>query len=125
MGPSMTMGASMPLRRRPAAKVVVFQCPCGRLALSRSPLGVEIGLFLEPGAPCLGDALSRLLVRMARLFFERPTVAGEESPHCHARHLDPAFVAEPCAHFVQRDVRLLVDKVEQKRLVGSRIERFG
>ena len=37
IAPSITKGATMPLWRKPATKVVVFQCPCGTDATSRSP----------------------------------------------------------------------------------------
>src|SRR3954469_23044895 len=38
MGPSSTKGAMIPLARRPATKVVVFQCPCGAASTKRWPL---------------------------------------------------------------------------------------
>src|SRR6266849_2898478 len=38
MGPSSTHGALISLQRRPATKVVVFQCPQGALPMSRRPL---------------------------------------------------------------------------------------
>ena len=37
MAPSRTIGAVRPVVRRPATKVVVFQCPQGRVALRRLP----------------------------------------------------------------------------------------
>jgi hypothetical protein len=41
IGPSRTKGAVMPVRRRPAVKVVVFQWPCGTAARHRSPRGLR------------------------------------------------------------------------------------
>lgn len=38
IGPSSTQGATMPSCLRPAMKVSVFQCPCGTLSISGSPL---------------------------------------------------------------------------------------
>jgi hypothetical protein len=35
IGPSMTKGATIPAERKPATKVVVFQCPCGTLMRNR------------------------------------------------------------------------------------------
>ena len=40
-GPSSTKGATTPVRRSPATKVGVFQCPCGTPARRRSPLGAR------------------------------------------------------------------------------------
>src|ERR1700693_2618499 len=37
----MTHGAVRAVERRPATKVVVFQCPCGILPTSRSPRGAR------------------------------------------------------------------------------------
>ena len=37
IAPSITKGATMPSCRKPARKVIVFQCPCGTDATSRSP----------------------------------------------------------------------------------------
>ena len=37
IGPSITIGAIMPVLRNPATKVFGFQWPCGTLARSRSP----------------------------------------------------------------------------------------
>jgi hypothetical protein len=41
IGPSMTQGATMRSCRRPARKVSVFQCPCGTLASSGVPRGLQ------------------------------------------------------------------------------------
>jgi hypothetical protein len=41
IGPSSTIGATMPLLRRPATKVVVFQWPCGIAARRRWPRGAR------------------------------------------------------------------------------------
>ncbi len=41
IGPSRTIGAVKPVRRSPATKVVVFQCPCGTDARKRSPFGAR------------------------------------------------------------------------------------
>src|SRR3954463_11496289 len=49
MGPSSTKGAMIPLARRPATKVVVFQCPAGATSTRRSPLGPQPGT--PAGAP--------------------------------------------------------------------------
>ena len=39
IGPSTTKGATILLWRRPATKVVVFQCPCGTWSINRMPRG--------------------------------------------------------------------------------------
>src|SRR4051795_6989787 len=41
MGPSSTKGAMIPLARRPATTVVVFQWPNGAASTRRSPLGLQ------------------------------------------------------------------------------------
>ena len=38
MGPSSTKGATIARRRRPAMKVIVFQCPCGTWSVSYTHL---------------------------------------------------------------------------------------
>jgi hypothetical protein len=37
IAPSITKGATIPSWRKPATKVIVFQCPCGTDATNRSP----------------------------------------------------------------------------------------
>src|ERR1700693_6381090 len=39
IGPSSTKGAIIPRRRRPATKVIVFQCPCGTWSVNRMRRG--------------------------------------------------------------------------------------
>src|SRR5262245_57748323 len=39
IAPSITKGATMPSWRKPATKVIVFQCPCGTDSINRSPRG--------------------------------------------------------------------------------------
>ena len=39
IAPSITKGATIPSWRKPATKVIVFQCPCGTDATNRSPRG--------------------------------------------------------------------------------------
>ena len=98
MAPSRTIGAVVPLRRRPAVKVAVFQCTCGTAARQRSPrrdrppeprhlgrsagvipstgsgqaedqlLGVEVEWAVEPGPPRFKDVGTLLLRRMRDLF---------------------------------------------------------
>jgi hypothetical protein len=41
IGPSSTSGATMPLSRNPAIKVVVRQWPCGTAATKRAPPGLR------------------------------------------------------------------------------------
>ncbi len=90
MGPSSTMGATIPVSRRPATKVVVFQWPFGMpaqaLALRRTstqaghvggraclvnedqPFGIELELVLEPRLAPLQDVGPVLLGGVGGLF---------------------------------------------------------
>ena len=99
---SRSIGAVRPSRRRPAVKVVVFQCPWDRgtatLATLRAatqaghfgrgpglvdehqPAGIEIGLALEPGPAARGDVRA-LLLGGVRGFFLKLMMAIEEPPH--------------------------------------------
>src|SRR5262244_2498300 len=81
--PSITHGAVIPFRRRPATKVRVFQCPCGTQPTSRSPRGQPMDhVFLRDHLP---PKSTRLL----------PSVRRIESQRFHAHRVD----ARPRAFF--------------------------
>src|SRR4051812_12413983 len=90
MGPSSTKGAMIPLARRPATTVVVFQWPNGAASTRRSPLGLQeaghrcgrgglvgedealpthVALPPPPAAPVPGHVGPILLGRSQALFY--------------------------------------------------------
>jgi hypothetical protein len=134
IAPSSTKGAVIPLCRRAATKVIVFQCPCGTRPTSRSPRGqrplsrtilvlAAVSSMntkrVESSMPC-----SRLQRRRARatsarscsaarrLFFERDLVSSEKPPERGAATRDPPL-AHHGKHLIQRQIRLLRDQGEQ------------
>jgi len=132
--PSSTKGAVIPLWRRAATKVMVFQCPCGTRPTSRSPRGqrpLSRTIFVlaavssmntnrvESSMPC-----SRIQRRRARatsgrscsaarrLFFERDLVSSEKPPERGAATGDPS-PAHCDKHLIQCQIRLFRDQSEQ------------
>src|SRR6266436_7231590 len=134
--PSITHGAVIPFRRRPATKVRVFQCPCGTQPTSRSPrrhrpLSRTIFVLaavssMNTSRAELSMACRRFQHRRARttsarscsaarrLFFEADDVALEEAPHGSATACDPVLVHRR-DHLIQRQIRLLLNQREQPR----------
>src|SRR2546427_1893317 len=128
--PSITHGAVIPFRRRPATKVRVFQCPCGTQPTSRSPRGhrplsrrglvdehqsgrIKHGLPSLPASTCPGHVRA-ILLRGAQAFFEADVVALEEAPHGSATACNPVVVHHR-DHLIQRQIRLLLNQREQPR----------
>src|ERR1700758_2938294 len=134
--PSITHGAIIPFRRRPATKVRVFQCPCGTQPTSRSPRGhrpLSRTIFVLAAVSSMNT--SRVELSMAcrrfqhrraratsgrscsaarRLFFEADVVALEEAPHGSATACNPVLVHHR-DHLIQRQIRLLLNQREQPR----------
>src|SRR5262249_42783501 len=133
--PSITHGAVIPFRRRPATKVRVFQCPCLRYAANQSLAapapaaqpdhfrigrglvdehqsgGIKHGLPSLPASTC-PDHVRAILLRGAQAFFEADGVALEEAPHGSATACDPVLVHRR-DHLIQRQIRLLLNQREQ------------
>ncbi len=136
IGPSSTMGATMPELRRAATKIVVFQWPCGMAARSRSPRGDRPrvrAMFVEAQVSPMNTRRSgsrsnwpsnhsQRCVRMSgrsrspacAVFFARDPVPVEEAPdRANARwHAGPG---ELRLDLRQRDVRPLLKEVEDTR----------
>src|SRR5205807_5850728 len=134
--PSITHGAVIPFRRRPATKVRVFQCPCGTQPTSRSPRGhrplsrtifvlaavssmntsrVELSMVCRRFQHRRARATSgRSCSAARRLFFEADVVALEEAPHGSATACNPVLVHHR-DHLIQRQIRLLLNQREQPR----------
>src|ERR1700758_2879597 len=135
----MTHGAVSAVERRAATKVVVFQCPCGTLPISRSPRGarprrrailVEVP-FSSMNTRRSGSNLGWSSLQATRaaatsgrscsaartLFFKADAVAGKKTPNRPEPRLLLAFLEEPALDFQQRQVRLLPYQRKQPFLV--------
>src|ERR1035437_4076498 len=134
IAPSSTKGAVIPLWRRAATKVMVFQCPCGTRPTSRSPRGqrpLSRTIFVlaavssmntnrvESSMPCSRIQRRRAQATSARscsaarrLFFERDLVSSEKPPERGAAAGDPPL-AHRDKHLVERQIRLFRDQGEQ------------
>src|ERR1700694_619825 len=132
--PSSTKGAVIPLWRRAATKVMVFQCPCGTRPTSSSlrgqrPLSRTIFVLaavssmntnrVESSMPCSRIQRRRARATSARscsaacrLFFKRELVSSEKPPERGAATGDPSL-AHRDKHLVERQIRLLHDQGEQ------------
>src|SRR5262245_30012286 len=134
----------MPVRRRAATKVIVFQCPCGTRPTRRSPrrqrpLSRTIFVLAAVSSmntsragsnmPCSrcqrrreSATSARSCSAARRLFFECDLVALEETPHCGAaaRNL---VLAHHSNELVERQVRLDLDQPQQK--LSMRLQRRG
>src|SRR5271165_2360207 len=135
IAPSSTNGAIIPSWRKPATKVIVFQCPCGTDATSRSPRKqrpLSRTIFVLVAVSSINTSRagsniprSRIQRRRARttsarfcsaayrVFFEADVTPSEEPPHRAAAASDPSF-AHRCDDLVQRHVRLLGNQRQQK-----------
>jgi transaldolase len=129
---SMTMGAVSPLNRRAPMNVVVFQCPCGIAARSRSPLGARpriramlvvtqvSSMKTSPSgsrSSCPSNPSSRRSATSGRacslacaVFFKGQPATREAFPQGRARNRHAAFHREPFEQFADRQVRRLVDQ---------------
>ena len=125
----------MPLRRSAATKVMVFQCPCGTRPIRRSPRGqrpqsrtiLVLAAVSSTNTKRAGSNMpcSRIQRRRARatsarscsaayrLFFECNLMTLKETPDRSAAA--PNLVLAHCQnHFVQCQVRLLLNQIQQK-----------
>src|SRR5262245_37742909 len=123
----MTQGAVSALERRPATKVVVFQCPCGTRPIRRSPRGQRpfsrtifvLAAVSSTNTKWAGSNMrrSRIQRRRARatsarscsaarrLFFESNVVTLKEPPYRGAATANFVF-AHRRNYLVQRQVGL-------------------
>src|ERR1035441_1034949 len=135
IGPSSTKGATIPRRRRPAMKVIVFQCPCGTWSINRMPRGqrprsrtmavlVEVSSINTSRAgsnmPCSRIQRRRARATSARscsaarrFFFEADIVSLEQPPDRTAAAGDPSL-AHRRDDLIQRQIRLLGNQRQQK-----------
>src|ERR1700674_1281634 len=135
MAPSSTNGATIPRCRRPATKVIVFQCPCGAYPISRSPRGqrprsrtmlvlVQVSSINTSRAgsnmPCACIQRRRARTTSARccsaackVFFKADVAPIEEPPNRGAAALDSSFLRRR-DDLVQRQVWLLGNQTQQE-----------
>ena|ERR1035438_6314627 len=128
MGPSSTHGALISLHRRPATKVVVFQCPQGALPMSRRPRAqrprcrtilvlVPVSsmktslLASRPGCSafhvCRASATSgRSCSAACSVFFEADPVPFEEPADRGLGRDQPKAIGYPLFKFYQGEVGL-------------------
>src|SRR5215471_15195018 len=133
MAPLMSIGATMPVWRRPAMNVTVSQCPMGASATRRSPQGLQpfrrtmlvvIAVSsintrrVVSSQPCsriqrrrARATSARLRSSARRLFFERDVMASEESRQCAAARRDTPLTQNR-NELIQRQVPLLADHGE-------------
>src|SRR4249919_4087144 len=135
IAPSITKGATIPSWRKPATNVIVFQCPCGTDAISRSPRGqrpLTRTMFVLVAVSSINTSragssmpCSRIQRRRARatsarfcsaacrLFFEADRVPLEEAPHRAAAAGDPSL-AHRRDDLIQRQIRSVGNQHQQK-----------
>src|SRR5215467_6214743 len=133
--PSTLHDALLPLRRSAATKVLVFQCHCGTRPIRRSPRGqrplsrtilvlaaVSSTKTSRAGSnmPCSRIQRRRARATSARscsaacrLFFESNLVTLKEAPDRGAAASN-LVLAHRQNHFVQCQVRLLLNQTQQK-----------
>ncbi len=135
IGPSSTQGATIARLRRPATKVIIFQCPCGTWSINRMPRGqrprsrtmlVEVAVSsINTSRAVSNMPCSRIQRRRARatsarscsaarrLFFDADFVPLKEAPHRAAAASDPSL-AHRHDNFVQRQIRSSGNQRQQK-----------
>ncbi len=140
MGPSSTHGALISLHRRPATKVVVFQCPQGALPMSRRPLAqrprCRTILVLVPvssmktsslasRAGCSAFHVCRASATSGRsrsaacsVFFEADPVPLEEPADRGLGRDQPKAIGYPLFKFHQGQVRLRRHKLQKPVCMG-------
>src|SRR5207244_5920221 len=125
--PSITHGAVIPFRRRPATAAnqsLAAPAPAAQpdhfrigrgLVDEHQSGGIKHGLPSLPASTCPGHVRA-ILLRGAQAFFEADVVALEEAPHGSATACNPVLVHHR-DHLIQRQIRLLLTQREQPRLM--------
>src|SRR5215475_2943588 len=134
IGPSRTNGATILSWRRPATKVMVFQCPCGAYPISRRPraqrprsltiLVVVAVSSIKTSRARSSKPCSRIQRRRARatsarccsaayrLFFKADIVTKEEAPNGAATAGDTRCILDR-NHFIQCQIRLCCNQAQK------------
>jgi len=114
MGPSRTMGAVIPVRRRAPTKVVVFQWPCGNPMRSLSPHGARPcrrPIFVDAPVSSMNTSLSG----------SRSTWPSNQA--CLRFRMSGRFCSSAWADFFERDPATLEEAPQPRR--AGRHAPFG
>ena len=110
IAPSITKGATIPSWRKPATKVIVFQCPCGTDATNRSPRGQR--------------PLSRTMFVLVAVSSINTSRAGSSMPcsriqRRRARATSPRFCSAACRLFFKADIVSIKETLESAPTAGD------
>src|SRR5271165_6868448 len=116
IAPSSTNGAIIPSWRKPATKVIVFQCPCGTDATSRSPRKQR--------------PLSRTLFVLVAVSSINTSRAGSSMPcsriqRRRARATSARFCSAACRLFFKADIMSIEETLESASTAGDVLLRHG
>ena len=110
IAPSITKGATIPSWRKPATKVIVFQCPCGTDATNRSPRGQR--------------PLSRTMFVLVAVSSINTSRAGSSMPcsrtqRRRARATSARFCSAACRLFFKADIVSIKETLESAPTAGD------
>src|SRR5271166_5869331 len=110
IAPSSTNGAIIPSWRKPATKVIVFQCPCGTDATSRSPRKQR--------------PLSRTIFVLVAVSSINTSRAGSSMPcsriqRRRARATSARFCSAACRLFFKADIMSIEETLESASTAGD------
>ena len=110
IAPSIRKGATIPSWRKPATNVIVFQCPCGTDAISRSPRGQR--------------PLSRTMFVLVAVSSINTSRAGSSMPcsrtqRRRARATSARFCSAACRLFFKADIVSIKETLESAPTAGD------
>ena len=116
IAPSITKGATIPSWRKPATKVIVFQCPCGTDAINRSPRGQR--------------PLSRTMFVLVAVSSINTSRAGSSMPcsriqRRRARATSARFCSAACRLFFKADIVSIKETLESAPTAGDALFSHG
>src|SRR5262245_46152286 len=116
IAPSITKGATIPSWRKPATKVIVFQCPCGTDAINRSPRGQR--------------PLSRTMFVLVAVSSINTSRAGSSMPcsriqRRRARATSARFCSAACRLFFKADIVSIKETLERAPTAGDALFSHG
>ena len=116
IAPSIRKGATIPSWRKPATKVIVFQCPCGTDAISRSPRGQR--------------PLSRTMFVLVAVSSINTSRAGSSMPcsrtqRRRARATSARFCSAACRLFFKADIVSIKETLESAPTAGDALFSHG
>ena len=116
IAPSIRKGATIPSWRKPATKVIVFQCPCGTDAINRSPRGQR--------------PLSRTMFVLVAVSSINTSRAGSSMPcsrtqRRRARATSARFCSAACRLFFKADIVSIKETLESAPTAGDALFSHG